>query len=187
MAGLYDAGMTEASDMVAPSPAAPESAGAGRRLFLDLVLYPHRSLPLRGFWILIGGVSLLSFIAGMVCVSLGAWPVTGFFGLDVLLLAWFFRRNYRDARQYERIRLSQESLTVRRVNAAGQAQGWSFEPYWLRVEMDDPPQPQSQVTLASHGRRLTVASFLSPDERCDVARAIRNALYAWKARPAGID
>ena len=50
-----------------PSPAAPESAGAGRRLFLDLVLYPHRSLPVRGFWILIGGVSLLSFIAGMVC------------------------------------------------------------------------------------------------------------------------
>lgn len=158
-----------------------------RPLFLDLVLYPHRSLSRRGFWILMFSVAFASCIAGGIFVGMGAWPITGFFGLDILLLGWFFNRNYRDAKQYERVRLSQEQLTVRRVNAAGQAQGWAFEPYWLRVEMDDPPRPESQVTLATHGRRLTIASFLSPDERSDVAQAIRRALGRWRSTPERAD
>ncbi len=42
----------------------------------------------------LGGVS---FAAGMVFLLMGAWPVFGFFGLDVLLVYWAFRANYRDA------------------------------------------------------------------------------------------
>ena len=54
------------------------------------MITPHRSLNRTGFWILIGGYGLVSFIAGVAFLLMGAWPVFGFFGLDVLLLYWAF-------------------------------------------------------------------------------------------------
>ena len=42
----------------------------------------------------VGGIS---FVGGMVFLIAGAWPVVGFLGLDVLLVYWAFRANYRAA------------------------------------------------------------------------------------------
>jgi uncharacterized membrane protein len=47
--------------------------------------------------------------------------------------------------------------------------------------MDDPPEHHSQLVLSSHGRSLTVGSFLSPSERFDLAEALRRALRAQGA------
>jgi len=65
------------------------------------IITPHRSLGPRGFLIFMLCLGGLSFIAGVIFVSLGAWPVFGFFGLDVLLVYFAFRANYRSARAYE--------------------------------------------------------------------------------------
>ena len=153
-------------------------------VLFDAVLFPHRSLSAAGFWLLMGTVSGVSFAAGMMFVMMGAWPVFGFFGLDVLLLAWCFHRSYRQARLYETVRLTERSLTVRRVDPGGEAITWTFQPHWLRVEIDDPPQHESQLTLASHGRRLTIGSFLAPEEKADLARALRTALQGVRAAPS---
>jgi uncharacterized membrane protein len=48
----------------------------------------------------------------------------------------------------------------------------SFQPHWVRVDMDDPPEHESQLRLSSHGRTVTIGSFLTPDERLDLARAL---------------
>ena len=61
------------------------------------VITPHRSLGGPGFWLLMAAVAGLSFVAGIVFLLLGAWPVFGFLGLDVLLVFWAFRANYRAA------------------------------------------------------------------------------------------
>ncbi len=55
------------------------------------VLTPHRSLGSIGFLVLMIVFGVISFIAGMAFLLMGAWPVFGFFGLDVLLLYWAFR------------------------------------------------------------------------------------------------
>lgn len=153
-------------------------------VLFDAVLFPHRSLSPAGFWLLISIVAGFSFAAGMMFVMMGAWPVFGFFGVDVLLLAWCFRRSYWQARLYETVRLTERSLTVRRVDPGGEAITWTFQPYWLRIEIDDPPRHESQLTLASHGRRLTIGSFLAPEERADLARALRTALESVRAAPS---
>jgi hypothetical protein len=62
------------------------------------IITPHRSLGPRGFLIFMLCLGGLSFIAGVIFVSLGAWPVFGFFGLDVLLVYFAFRAKYRSAR-----------------------------------------------------------------------------------------
>ena len=47
---------------------------------------PHRSLNRTGFTVLMAFVGVVSFVAGIAFYLMGAWPVLGFFGLDVLLI-----------------------------------------------------------------------------------------------------
>ena len=58
------------------------SASKDKPLF-EATLYPHRSLPVQGFWILLACVAAVSFTLGLVFAAAGAWPILGFFGLDV--------------------------------------------------------------------------------------------------------
>jgi uncharacterized membrane protein len=161
--------------MNSPIPSAgPEKAP--RPFVFDAVLHPHCSLGPRGFLALMVGIGLISFVAGMAFVLAGAWPVMGFFGLDVLLVYLAFRVNYVAARRYETVRLSVDTLVVERVAPDGTRREWQFQPYWLRVSMDDPPRHDSKLTLTSHGRSLVIGAFLSPDERLEFAQALRGAL-----------
>jgi uncharacterized membrane protein len=156
------------------------SSGPAHPLYFDAVLTPHRSLSPEGFWILMALISGVSFLAGAFFVLHGAWPVTGFFGLDVLLLYVAFKANYRSARLCETVKLTVDALVVERVSLSGRRSRWTFQPYWLRIEIDDPPEHGSQLMLTSHGRSLIIGSFLSPEERLEVAHALRAALHRWR-------
>src|ERR1700674_5948998 len=84
------------------------------------LLTPHRSLNRTGFLVLMGFVSVVSFAAGLAFLLMGAWPVFGFFGLDVLAIYWAFRVNFRRARATEEISVTPSELRVRRVSHRGQ-------------------------------------------------------------------
>ncbi|MGD9738068.1 MAG: DUF2244 domain-containing protein [Bauldia sp.] len=146
-------------------------------------LAPHRSLSLRGFNILMGIAAVVSAAIGTTFMLLGAWPVFGFFGLDVLILYLAFRRNYLDARQHEVIELTAARLLVRRVSALGSAREYSFNPYWTRVVVDRRSWGVANLALASSGRKLTVGAFLAPNERARFAEALSRALAAARAHP----
>ena len=145
----------------------------------DAVLYPNRSLPPAGFAVLMLGVAGVSAAVGAGFFLVGAWPVTGFLGLDVLLLYLAFRWNYRQGRQAEFIRLDGDGLSVCRVEPGGRRRTWRFEPYWVRVEVDE--RADSWLTLTSHGRSLAIGTFLTAGERVEVANALRTALRARHA------
>ncbi len=150
-------------------------------LYFDAWLRPHRSLTRRGLAIVLAMAAVPSFGLGVVFLAMGAWPVTGFLGLDVLLLYVAFRLNNRAARESERVRLSETELTVDRHAVDGKAEHWSFQPNWLRVDVDDPPRPDSKLLLSTHGRSLAIGQFLPPAERVEVADALRLALRRWRA------
>lgn len=152
------------------------SEKAPRPLVFDAILHPHRSLGPHGFIVLMVAIGLISFTAGTVFMLAGAWPVMGFFGLDVLLIYLAFRVNYVAARRYETVRLTEDALVIERVTPNGARHTWKFQPYWLRVSMDDPPRHDSKLMLTSHGRSLVIGTFLSPDERLEFAQALKNAL-----------
>lgn len=154
------------------------------RVFLDAVLQPYRSLPPGGFAALMAVLGGLSLVAGVACVLAGAWPVFGFFGLDVLLVYLAFRLSYRGARLRETVRLTERSLTVERVSPRGERRRWQFEPYWIRVLFEDRDEA-SAVTLASHGRALVVGSFLAAEQRRSFAATLRGALASWRAAMTG--
>lgn len=154
------------------------------RVFFDAVLNPHRSLGPLGFVVVMGTATSIGLTVGGWFVLHGAWPIFGFYGLDVAMLYVAFRVNYRAARLTETVQLTERELVVCRTSPAGRTEVWRFQPYWLRVSMDDPPEQESQVVLSSHGRSLVVGAFLCPDERLAFARALRRALGDWRNRPA---
>ena len=162
-------------DTAASGPPAPAA------LYFDAVLRPNRSLGPTGFLVVMGVLTLVSFVAGVVFTLMGAWPVFGFFGLDVALVYLAFRRNYYSGRLTETIRLDDTTLEVVRTQPDGSARSWTFQPYWLRLTEPDPEQEDSQIILSSHGRRLIIGAFLAPAERVDLARALNQALARQRA------
>lgn len=149
-------------------------------VLFDALLMPHRSLPPLGFALLMTGISLVSFGAGLTFYLIGAWPIVGFLGLDVLLVYVAFRVSFRRMRAFETLRLTEQILVFERVSPAGVRRRWTFQPYWLRVEFDNPPEHGSQLRLRSHGRAVTVGAFLALPERQNLAAALRAALDKLK-------
>jgi uncharacterized membrane protein len=152
-----------------------------RRVFFERVLLPYRSLPPRGFNILMLVLAAISIAAGTLFVSLGAWPVCGFFGLDVGLVYLAFRLSYRSARQRETLLLADDRLTVERVGIRGDRQVWNFQPFWVRVVYEERPDDSNRLALASHGESVPIGTFLPAPVRREVAATLRAALARWRA------
>lgn len=144
--------------------------------YFDAVLHPNRSLGERGFMLLMAALAAVSFAGGVVFVSVGAWPVMGFLGLDVLLIYVAFRASYRSGRLVETVRLTDAALEVRRIDAYGRAAAWRVPPNWAKVELDNPGEHDCRVTLRSHGQSVVLGAFLSPRERKELAAALSAAL-----------
>ena len=151
-------------------------ADSDRSDLLDLMLRPHRSLSPAGFWAIMAVVAGFSFVAGIVFWSVGAWPVVGFLGLDVVLVYVAFKASYASSRAYERVRLSPHALLLERRSAAGRHESFALQPYWLRVEFNNDPDRPDSLRLRSHGRSFSIGTFLSPDERAEVAKRLDAAL-----------
>ena len=148
------------------------------------LLTPHRSLNRTGFLVLMGFLSAVSFAAGLAFLLMGAWPVLGFFGLDVLAIYWAFRINFRDAKAVEEIRVTPSELRVRRVSHRGHVVEWVLNPLW--VQLDQKTHAEfgiEKLYLVSKGRRVSIARFLGADEKASFAKALNAALLAARRGP----
>ena len=139
---------------------------------LNIILYPHRSLSPKGFLILMLCIIFVSFSIGAFFMLKGAWPVFGFFGLDVLLVYIAFKVNYHNAKRYEKIRLWENSLIIKKKSDNGESNTWKFNPYWVRLEMKKSQSRSSDLNLSSHGKTISIGSFLSNQEKEEVANTL---------------
>jgi uncharacterized membrane protein len=148
------------------------------------VITPHRSLGPRGFLIFMLAIGGLSFVCGTAFVLMGAWPIFGFFGLDVLLIYVAFRASYRSARAYEVVTVTAAELTVRQVSHRGTVREWTLNPLWVRLERIVHEEfGIERLFLVSHGRRLPIAGFLGPAEKASFAHALSAALGEARRGP----
>jgi uncharacterized membrane protein len=145
------------------------------------VLTPHRSLGSIGFLVLMIVFGGISFVTGVAFLLMGAWPIFGFFGLDVLLLYWAFRINYRRAAAYEQILLTPTELKVRKVSHRGRAREWVLNPLWVRLDMTEIHEfGIERLFLVARGKQLVIANFLGPDEKASFAKELGRALSEAK-------
>jgi uncharacterized membrane protein len=140
------------------------------------VLRPHRSLGPQGFLIVMGLLTAVSFVAGLAFTFMGAWPVFAFFGLDVALVYLAFKLSYRSGRAYELVELTPEQLTLTRVDPVGRRQTVDFNPYWVRVELDEKPDGRTDLQLALRQQRYSFGHCLNDDEKREFASVLQSAL-----------
>lgn len=153
---------------------------AGAPVF-SAVLRPNRSATLRGINILMIFIAAWFCATGIAFAYLGAWPITGFLGLDVALLYFALRYNLRALGRYESVEIGADALTLEQVNPWGRRSRVSFHPYWVQVGLS-----RGRLELRSHGRGVTFGAFLLPDEKSSLADAIRDALARVRATSTAI-
>ena len=159
------------------------TAGTEAPIF-DARLTPHRSLSPRGFHSLMIATGFASAVLSLLFYLIGAWPVVGFLGLDVLLLYLAFRSNFRAARAYEDFRLTYFELQFARVGAAGLRREWRFATAWVRLERVDHEEFGLQrLSLINRGRRWDIAKFLGPDQKAEFASELTRALAEARRGP----
>jgi len=139
-------------------------------------LTPHRSLSPEAFRWLIGGAVAANLLVGLPMMIIGAWPVFGFMGLDVLLLWWLFKRSYLDARRSETLLLTDLELIVSRVAPDGEREEQRLDAYWLKIELTE-----ERLVVASRGNRTVIGRFLAPAERLHVGEQLKAALAEMRA------
>jgi len=141
-------------------------------------LTPHRSLTKQGFVVVMGLVLAVNLVVAGMFVALGAWPIAGFAGLDVLLVWWAFRANFADARQLERISVTEHELVVDRLRENRPPEQQRFVRRWVRVELEEDRDRDliGRLLLVSGPTRVTVGDFLAPEERKTLASALKSAI-----------
>ncbi len=163
---------------------AADNATRDEPTLFSAVLTPHRSLGRTGFVVLMCLIGGISFVAGLVFFIAGAWPVMGFFGLDVLLVYIAFKVSYRSAAAYEQVTMTPSTLTVRKVSHRGKVAEWTLNPVWVRLQREGNEEfGPERLFLVSHGRRLPVATFLGPQEKASFATSLSAALGEARRGP----
>jgi uncharacterized membrane protein len=160
------------------------AADAAEPALFSATVTPHRSLSKPGFLIVMAAIGGVSFAAGTVFLMLGAWPVFGFFGLDVLLIYWAFRANYRAAAAYEEVTVTPSELRVRKVSHRGKVSEFTLNPLWVKLDRETHEEfGIERLFLVSRGRRLPIASCLGPHEKESFAAALGTAIGEAKRGP----
>jgi uncharacterized membrane protein len=165
-------------------PNVPDNDRAAEPTLFSAIITPHRSLSAKGFVVVMTLIGAMSFAGGMFFFLLGAWPVVGFLGLDVALVYWAFRANYRAAAAFEEVTVTPSELRLRRVSHRGEVAEWTLNPVWTQLDRERHEEfGLLKLFLVSRGRRLSVAGFLSPKEKESFATALSAALGEARRGP----
>ncbi len=140
-------------------------------------LTPNRSMGRKGVRAVVVLVAVLATIPGIIFFSLGAWPVVGFMGLDVLLIWWALSSHQRDGRRYEQVTLWPDQLELKQVDGTGRETLTRFNPYFVKLVIDrDYNERTTGLHLRTRERDLVLGSFLNSDEKSSFAKAFGTAL-----------
>jgi len=149
-------------------------------LRFQAVITPRRALSVATMQVLLGVISLLCVGSATLWAVVGAWPVGGFTGLELLLAAWLFRLHIRDGRARELVVLTDASLRVIRTSPTGRRQELTLEPSWLHVRLTERPGRTPALLVEGGRQSVEIAGALGDAEKRDLARALDEALYRWR-------
>lgn len=152
---------------------APDDPGA---VSYRLLLWPHRSLPKRGFvWFI---ALTAGFMALPVVAMLGTAALWGLLPFMVLAVAgiWYaIQRSYRQGDMAEELTLDARTARVRRRDPDGRHREWATNSHWLRATLRNGPV-EAYLTLTDGQREIELGAFLGPDERRRLHDEIRERL-----------
>jgi uncharacterized membrane protein len=153
-----------------PLPCSPVSAG------LRIRLAPHCSLSKRGALYFYASACATSFgVAGLMALR-GWWPVLPYAGLEMLLLGAVLWHSQRRRHWIEVITVTDERIEI--DSKIAEKQSVVFPRHWAQVKLRRAASPlhPSRLLILSHGRSFEVGSFLTEEDRRDLAGRLRRVV-----------
>ncbi len=150
----------------APAASGVFSYGAGRP-FATARIWPHRSMPLRGFAWVMGFTFCMIVIPTIPLLGTPVfWGLLPFIMGAVALLYVMVMRNYRDGEVEECLTLWSDRIALVRRNPRAPSQSWEANPHWVRLFLHGDRGPvRNYLTLRGGNREVELGAFLSPEER----------------------
>lgn len=151
-----------------------------------LDLWPHRSLPRRGF------AAFMLITAAMIAMPLLAvlgtailWGLLPFLVLAVAGLWWALQKSYASGRLHEALTIDHDRLHLTRTEPTGNVQEWECNSYWAKISVHETGGPVAHyITLTGNSREVEIGAFLSEDERKALSGELRDTLRRARAAPA---
>ena len=150
-------------------------------VYFDATLTPNRSLSPRAFTLVMAIICGISFLAGLFFVSMGAFPVLGFFGLDALIIWIAFRRNFRHLKQRTHVRVTAEQIELVHDVPGSRVQTKALPTAFTTLDLTFPQRKPSELRLSYQGSAWVIGRFLTPGERKSLYEALNRAIMAARS------
>ena len=129
---------------------------------------------------LLAGFGLLCLGVASAFAFIGAYPVFGFAGFEIVLLFALLRVSFRRRARDEAVRLAGDTTVISRGGPNGLEEAARLQSYWLRIE-DDAYGSARGLWLRSRDQRVAVGAGLHAHELGQLAAALRQALFRLKS------
>lgn len=118
---------------------------------------------------------------GVAFFAIGAWPVIGFLGLDVLILYGAFKLSYRSGQRYEDVSVSRSAIQLKQVSPSGRAKWFRWNPFGTRFEVSRHEEIGiTRMALANRSEQVEIGSFLNPADKESFSEAFKAAINTAK-------
>lgn len=136
----------------------------------------NNSLSTGGRRLVLGFLAVFVLAISLGFAFSGAWLIFPFGGLDVLVVFLAFRYVERQAGDYERLNLGEETIAVE-CRQHGRVRKFEFNRHWTQVDYQEPRGMDSgKLVLRSRGVDVEFGIYLTSEQRADVARRLREHL-----------
>lgn len=163
------------------SPYSDPMSGGAETILFEAISHPPAGLSARGMRWLAGMAVAGAGVPALLFTLLGAWPVLGFLGGEVVLVLGLvsLHRGWSRAAE-EVVQLADGRLTVRRRDGRGGQEAADLDAYWARLEMEERPGAVPVLRAVARGRSVEMGRFLSAEEKQSMAEALDSALRHYR-------
>ena len=141
-----------------------------------ITLWPYRSLSVRGFRIFMAVLASLMSIIATGFFLLGAWPVIGFLGAEILIVWFAFKVNYRAGQLVETVKITPDYVQITRTNWRGNETQTCLDSPWVRAELFKEQEHRPKLFLRAHAQKMEIGTFMPLVEKNALAKALNDAL-----------
>ncbi len=147
-------------------------------------LAPNCSLKPAGAILFFASTCLFSLGFALFFVFQGFWPVLPFWALEMLALGLALNASMRRGKYTQTVLITESKISLVTRSRHG-AQKQEFARHWAKVRLRSPRTRlnPSRLLIESRGRAYEVGSFLTEEDRCQLAERLRNLVGGMNESP----
>ena len=139
-------------------------------------IWPYRSLKRKQLLLILIFISLLIFMLSFVFYKLGAWYVSGFLGIDLVIIFLFFSINFFSKYNYERITITPKKIIVLQKNWFGKDIVKKISTEYITAKLLRYEGQNDKLYLKNNCQSIEIGSVLTRKEKNDLKKFFNNKL-----------